>query len=162
MDDQISQVVAETLVAAIEAPLVPLVPLTRRDVRRPQLPGKALAVIGTRRAGKTTYVHQVRQELMAAGRSGHRLVDFNFEDERLAELRAKDLGVVIDTWRRLFPEPSPEPLTFFLDEIQHARSIPSTPRCRRSSSAAARRTWGTSSSARCFTSCSAVGSTSRT
>jgi predicted AAA+ superfamily ATPase len=115
MRDQISQVVAEKLLTALERPFEAS---TRRDVARPQLPGKALAVIGMRRSGKTTYLHQVRQELIAAGRSPNRLVYFNFEDERLADLQAKDLGIVTDTWRRLFPEPSSEPLTLFLDEMQ--------------------------------------------
>ncbi len=96
MEDQISQVVAEKLLSALERPLAPSTP---REVVRPRLPGKALAVIGMRRAGKTTYLHQVRQELIAAGRSPERLVYFNFEDERLADLQAKDLGVVTDTCR---------------------------------------------------------------
>ncbi len=131
MDNQIAQVVAEKLLTTIERPATSLTP---RDVQRPELPGKALAVIGMRRAGKTTYLQQVRQECIAAGRTPSRLVYFNFEDERLAELQAKDLGVVTDTWRRLFPEPSPEPLTLFLDEMQripgwelYARRLLDTP-----------------------------------
>jgi predicted AAA+ superfamily ATPase len=131
MEDQIAQVLAEKLLTAVERSPTPLTP---RDVQRPGLPGKALAVIGMRRAGKTTYLHQVRQELIAAGRSPNRLVYFNFEDERLADLQAKDLGVVTDTWRRLFPDPSSEPLTLFLDEIQripgwelYARRLLDTP-----------------------------------
>jgi len=33
----------------------------------PSLPGKATAIVGMRRAGKTTYLHQLRRERMAQG-----------------------------------------------------------------------------------------------
>ncbi|MCC6528595.1 MAG: ATP-binding protein [Polyangiaceae bacterium] len=115
MEGQIVEVVREKILGALERPAATLTP---RDVVRPAVRGKALAVIGMRRAGKTTYLHQIRAELLAAGRSPERLVHFGFEDERLADLEARDLGIVIDTWRRLFPEPSEEPLTLFLDEMQ--------------------------------------------
>ena len=92
--------------------------LTRRDARVPEIAGKAFVVIGMRRSGKTTFLHQQRKELMAKGRSPERLVYFNFEDERLAGMEARQLGLIPDTHLRLFPEPSNEPVTLFLDEIQ--------------------------------------------
>lgn len=101
--------------AALEAPL-PV--LTRRDARVPEVSGKAKVVIGMRRAGKTSFLHQQRADLMAAGRKPERLVYFNFEDERLAGFEAGQLGLIPETHLRLFPEPSNEPVTFFLDEIQ--------------------------------------------
>jgi predicted AAA+ superfamily ATPase len=115
VEGQISAIVREKILSSLERPAPALTP---RDVVRPRVPGKALAVIGMRRAGKTTFLHQVRREMLAAGRSPHRLVYFGFEDERLADLAARDLGIVTDTWQRLFPEPSDEPLTLFLDEMQ--------------------------------------------
>ena len=36
--------------------------LTRRDARLPELPGKAHALIGMRRAGKTTFLRQLLAE----------------------------------------------------------------------------------------------------
>ncbi|MBI5627488.1 MAG: ATP-binding protein, partial [Candidatus Rokubacteria bacterium] len=33
-------------------------PLTRRELRLPAVPGKALAVVGVRRSGKTTFLWQ--------------------------------------------------------------------------------------------------------
>ena len=42
-------------------------PLTRRDVRLPAVPGKALAVIGVRRSGKTTFLWQCLADRLAAG-----------------------------------------------------------------------------------------------
>jgi len=50
-------VLAEKLSAAL-AP-APSFPLTRRDARLPAVTGKAHAVIGMRRAGKTTFLRQL-------------------------------------------------------------------------------------------------------
>ncbi len=108
-------ILREKLIAAVETPLPAL---TRRDASLPGLPGKALAVIGMRRAGKTSFLHQCRADLLAAGRSPNRLIYFNFEDERLAGLDVADLHRIPDLHLRLFPEPAQEPVTFFFDEIQ--------------------------------------------
>ena len=93
-------------------------PLTRRDAALPPLKGKAVAVIGMRRAGKTSYLHQCRADMIEAGRHSSRLLYFNFEDERLADMQASDLHLIPETHLRLFPEPASEPVTLFLDEIQ--------------------------------------------
>lgn len=115
MKVQFEQIIREKLAVAVETP--PPV-LTRRDATLPPIGGKALAVIGMRRAGKTTYLHQCRADLLAAGRSPNRLIYFNFEDERLAGLAASDLHIIPDTHLRMYPEPSAEAVTLFLDEIQ--------------------------------------------
>ena len=60
-------VLAEKLSAAL-APTVPF-PLTRRDAELPQVPGKVHAVIGMRRAGKTTFLHRKRSPGGAIARS---------------------------------------------------------------------------------------------
>jgi len=47
---------------------MPPASITHRNVPPPwHLSGKASAVIGMRRAGKTTFLHQVRRERLAAG-----------------------------------------------------------------------------------------------
>ncbi len=91
---------------------------TRRDARVPAISGKAVAVIGMRRAGKTTFLHQQRADRIHAGRSPQRQLYFNFEDERMAGFDAAQLGLIPETHMRLFPEPSDEPVTLYLDEIQ--------------------------------------------
>ena len=112
---QFEQVIQEKVTAAVEhAPP----PLTRRDAILPLIPGKAFAVIGMRRAGKTSFLHQCRADLLAKGRSPNRLIYFNFEDERLSGMTANDLHLIPDIHLRLFPEPAAEPVTFFFDEIQ--------------------------------------------
>ena len=60
--------------------------LTRRDVRLPAVPGKALAVIGVRRSGKTTYLWQCLTERMSAGTARDALIMLGLEDDRPYDL----------------------------------------------------------------------------
>jgi predicted AAA+ superfamily ATPase len=115
MEDQISQVIRDKILAAVE-PLP--VAMTRRDAVLPKIKNKAIAVIGMRRAGKTTFLHQIRLDLIEAGRSPNRLVYFNFEDERLGALESSQLHLIPESHARLFPSSADEPVTLFLDEIQ--------------------------------------------
>lgn len=81
--------------------------------------GKATAVVGMRRAGKTTFLHQLRRERLAAGQDRERLPFLNFEDEQLAGLEASSLQVLVDEYYRRFPQfRHRETVTFCLDEIQ--------------------------------------------
>jgi hypothetical protein len=92
---------------------------TRRDMRLPGVTGKALAVIGMRRTGKTTFLWQLLADRMAAGMPREGLLYFNFEDERLSGMRAADLHLVVEGYYRLHPEwRDRRQAVFFLDEIQ--------------------------------------------
>lgn len=83
------------------------------------LPGKATAVIGMRRAGKTTYLHQLRRERIERGVARERLPYLNFEDEQLAGLAAVDLNILVEEYYRRFPAlRGTETVTWCLDEIQ--------------------------------------------
>jgi len=94
-------------------------PLTRRDVYLPAIPGKALAVIGMRRAGKTYFLWQCLADRLAAGDPRSTLLYVNFEDERLAEMQAGDLQHLLEGYYRLHPEwRDQRRVTFFFDEIQ--------------------------------------------
>lgn len=115
MADLIQPIIREKILSGFETPLPSL---TRRDARVPDIRGKAMVVIGMRRAGKTSFLHQQRVDRIALGRKPERLVYFNFEDERLAGMDAGQLGLIPEIHLRLFPEPTDEPVTFFLDEIQ--------------------------------------------
>jgi predicted AAA+ superfamily ATPase len=57
MEDQLDQILKEKILSAAESPLPEL---TRRAVELPAISNKALAVIGMRRAGKTSFLHQCR------------------------------------------------------------------------------------------------------
>jgi hypothetical protein len=116
MEGQVDQVIRDKILTAVETS-PPL--MTRRDAGLPAgITGKAITVIGMRRAGKTTFLHQLRGDLLAAGRPARRLVYFNFEDERLGAMEAAQLHLIPDTHARLFPAPAGEPTGWFLDEIQ--------------------------------------------
>lgn len=83
----------EKLADSLAAPVPAFTP--RRVHGTVSLPGKATAVVGMRRAGKTTFLHQIRRERLGRGVGQERLPYINFEDERLAGLAAKDL----QAWR---------------------------------------------------------------
>lgn len=93
--------------------------LTRRDIRLPQVVGKAVAVIGPRRAGKTTFLWQIVAERLATATPREWMVYFNFEDERLAGMTAQDLAMIVEEYYRLYPEVRDrQRAVFLLDEIQ--------------------------------------------
>jgi len=109
-------VLLEKLNAAL-AP-TPTPPLTRRDARLPVVPGKMHAVIGMRRAGKTSFLRQ----LQAARRESlppERTVFVSFDDDRLAELTVEQLALLLEEYYRRYPElRGRETVHWFLDEIQ--------------------------------------------
>jgi len=83
------------------------------------LPGKATAVIGMRRAGKTTFLHQLRRERLQRGARREQLPYLNFEDEKLAGIESTDLGVAVEELYRRFPGlRGKQTVTWCLDEIQ--------------------------------------------
>lgn len=93
--------------------------LTRRDSWLPSVKGKATAVIGMRRAGKTSLLWQILADRHASGTSRAGLLYFSFEDERLADLHVQDLDLLVETFYQLNPAwRDARRATFFLDEIQ--------------------------------------------
>jgi len=92
---------------------------TRRDVRIPAVPNKAFAIIGMRRAGKTTFLWQIVQEHLQQGMPREHALYFNFEDERLLDLQARDLHLIVETYYQLYSHTrDKERVLFLLDEIQ--------------------------------------------
>lgn len=79
----------------LDAQAVPLPRLTPRDVWMPAVPGKALAVIGMRRAGKTSFLWQQLARCHASGTPREGLLYFSFEGERLAGIRTADLDLLV-------------------------------------------------------------------
>jgi predicted AAA+ superfamily ATPase len=93
--------------------------LTRRDVRLPGIRGKALAVIGVRRGGKTSFLQQCRSDRLAEGRSPQSQLLVSLEDERLAGMSVADLGWLLDEHARRFPGLAEAGgFTLYLDEVQ--------------------------------------------
>jgi predicted AAA+ superfamily ATPase len=112
MRDVIRQKIADAL--AFMPP-----PLTRRDARPPAIPGKARAVVGMRRSGKTCFLHQCLADRLATGTPREALVYFSFEDERLAGMEAGQLSWVLEEYFSRCPQfRDHRQVTFFFDEIQ--------------------------------------------
>jgi predicted AAA+ superfamily ATPase len=116
MERELNQLIRQKIVDALAAS----VPAhTRRDVHLPGIKGKAMAVIGMRRSGKTTFLWQCLADRLEAGTPRDALLYFNFEDERLAEMTAHELQWVVEEYFSLHPERrDSKQVTFFLDEIQ--------------------------------------------
>ncbi len=97
----------------------PMPTLTLRDTWLPAVSKKAIAVIGMRRAGKTSLLWQIMAQHLEAGVPREALVYFSFEDERLAGMEASHLQLVLEEYFKLFPERRDLNKTvFLLDEIQ--------------------------------------------
>ena len=111
-----------TFFARLEAVCRPPALTPRRVAGQSAFPGKATAVVGMRRAGKTTYLHQLRAERSAAGVPDARLPFITLEDERLQGLDAPMLGALIDEYtdrhRLAASADALAPTCWFLDEIQ--------------------------------------------
>lgn len=109
-------VLAEKLSAALEP--VPLPALTRRDSRLPAVPGKVHAVIGLRRAGKTTFLRQLLAERRTTLPPEQALY-LSFDDDRLAGMGMEQLGFLLEEYYRRFPAWRGKQVThWLLDEIQ--------------------------------------------
>lgn len=89
-----------------------------RDGQAPRVEGKATAVVGMRRAGKTWFCYQRMEDLLKNAVPKEKLLYFNFEDERLLPFRAKDFASILDTYYRKFPRFKNERCFLFLDEVQ--------------------------------------------
>lgn len=102
-----------------EAMSARLAALTRRDIRVPQIPGKAFAVIGVRRGGKTSFLHQQMVDRIAHGGARASQLLLGLEDERLTGMTAADLGWLLEEHARQYPAiRASGKLSLYLDEVQ--------------------------------------------
>lgn len=83
------------------------------------MPGKALACIGVRRCGKSTFLHQVMARLRADGVPDEDFLYLNFFDDRLETVRKGRLDLITEAYFSLYPEKRGRGgLHCVLDEIQ--------------------------------------------
>ncbi len=102
----------------------------------PRFPGKATAIVGMRRVGKTTLIHQLRRERVAGGLPAVNVPYVSFEDERLEGLDRTALGFLVNEYDRLHPAARERgPVVWHLDEAhlapgweRFARRLLDTPR----------------------------------
>ena len=72
-------------------------------------------VIGLRRAGKSTLLYKIVQDLVASGTDWNQIIYINFEDERLSEFSLNDFNDILSVQAEM----SDKKGWFFLDEIQN-------------------------------------------
>jgi predicted AAA+ superfamily ATPase len=81
--------------------------------------GKATICIGVRRSGKSTFMRQMAQRLLDAGVPRQRIVQLDFFDDRLHDLRRDDLALIVEAYDSLYPlRKDREKVYYFFDEIQ--------------------------------------------
>ena len=97
----------------------PLPTPTHREAELPALSGKIDAVIGMRRTGKTWFLFQMMQHYLEQGVPKEAMLYLNFDDERLLPMAAVELGQIIETYYRMFPEHRDRTCYFFFDEVQN-------------------------------------------
>ena len=78
-------------------------------------PNANYVLTGLRRAGKSTLLYAVCQDLIRAGTALEQIIFVNFEDERLAEFRAEDFSDLLELHHSWTDKPG----FYFLDEIQN-------------------------------------------
>ena len=130
---RLRQTFREQLADSLRTPLPEFTP--RRVFGRVRFPGKVTAVVGMRRAGKTTFVHQLRCEHIASGVARERLPCLSFEDERFADLDVTHLDLLISEYEREFPDADgTATVIWHFDEIPGCTRMgtvrPATPGCR--------------------------------
>lgn len=72
-------------------------------------------LVGLRRAGKSTLLYKIVQDLTAAGVDWNQIIYINFEDERLSDFTAADFNDILAVQTEL----SDKEGWFFLDELQN-------------------------------------------
>jgi hypothetical protein len=109
-------VLGQRLTDALTAPFPAL---TKRDIRFPPVRGKATAVIGVRRAGKTSLLYKYLSGLLADGRPRDSLLLIGLDDDRLTGITTNDLSWLVEEYFRRFPKRrNAGTVTLCLDEIQ--------------------------------------------
>lgn len=102
-----------------EALATPVARLTPRDIHMPAIAGKALAVIGVRRGGKTSFLQSRMAERVADGLPRESQLLVSLEDERLVGMTAMDLGWLLEEHARRAPGLRQSGhLSVYLDEVQ--------------------------------------------
>ncbi len=97
----------------------PVPRFTRRDVALPGIAGKAIAVIGMRRTGKSTFLWQQLADRLASGADRDSLLYLGFDDDRLVGLTVSDLDTLLEEYFRIYPAGRQgRRVTLLLDEIQ--------------------------------------------
>ena len=90
-----------------------------RRLRVQPVKGKATVCMGVRRSGKSTFMLQLMERLVASGVSRENILCLNFFDDRLHGLGPGSLDLITEAYFSLYPEKKgAEKIYCFFDEIQ--------------------------------------------
>ncbi|MBI2995422.1 MAG: ATP-binding protein [Candidatus Melainabacteria bacterium] len=89
-----------------------------RELKLEENPKKIIVLYGSRRSGKTFCLYNQINLLIKKGIKKEQIVYLNFEDDRLIDLKVKDLNEIIEAYYELYPANTENILYFFFDEIQ--------------------------------------------
>jgi hypothetical protein len=96
----------------------PLPEALSREVRLPDVPGKADALVGMRRSGKTYRLFGEMRALVNRGVPRTRILYLNLEDDRLGSADLGTLDRALELFYRRDPGARTEGAWLFLDEVQ--------------------------------------------
>lgn len=88
-----------------------------RDVALPINRKKIITVPGVRRCGKSTLMEIAINNLVREGVPKERILWLGFDDERLVDMKAEELDVVIEAYMEMFPDIAIADVHIFLDEV---------------------------------------------
>lgn len=79
---------------------------------------KIISIIWPRRSWKSSYLFSVMKNLLDNWIAKQKILYINFEDERI-NILWKELSIILDSYRELYPESNLNEVYFFFDEIQN-------------------------------------------
>lgn len=92
-----------------------------REIDVPSSPQKIIAIVGPRRSGKTYLLFWLIKKLLSENISAEQIIYFNFDDPRLLPCDAKDIELILEAYRELYPEHRKKINYLFFDEIQNVK-----------------------------------------
>ena len=92
--------------------------LLPRDLKLPVDSRKIITVPGVRRCGKSSLLMLAINELIDRGVEKNRILWLSFDDERIYDLKTKDLDTVIQAYMEMYPDIDISSVYMFFDEIQ--------------------------------------------
>jgi len=90
-----------------------------RQLEFPKAEDIIKVAIGMRRSGKTYFLYQTINQLLAAGIPKQQILMINFEDDRLLPMTSKEMGALLDAFYTLYPDNHNKCCYLFLDEVQN-------------------------------------------
>ena len=93
-----------------------------RDIEIPLSSQKIIAITGPRRSGKTYLLFSLMQKLISRKVLPERILYINFDDPRILPSEAKDLEIILESYRELYPELKDKTNYIFFDEIQNVKN----------------------------------------